>query len=176
MMPVFGEESNDWESLYPGMKIVENEDVEVDFNKPVKGKYVCKIVKLERKIGTGKESGKPYDFFTLKLKTVKDVSGDPSNNRFFDKTYSNTDSEWSTAQEQLNRLLNDLSTCGALAKCRASKGGLEGLEEIAPMLVDIEVNVSAYPSKSKQVIRIVNKFKAEDDVPQGVKGVDALGF
>jgi hypothetical protein len=175
-MEAWENEQTDWDTLYPGMKIVENEDVAVDFNKPVKGKYVCKITKLERRVGTGKDSGKPYDFFTLKMKAVKDVSGDPSNNRFFDKTYSNTDSEWSTAEESLNKLLNDLKTCGALGKCKASKGGIEGIEQIAPMLVDMEVNVSAYPSKNKQTVRIVNQFKAEDEVPQGVKGVDALGF
>jgi len=44
------------------------------------------------------------------------------------------------------------------------------------MLTDIEVNVSAYPSKAKQAIKIVKEFKAEDNVPSAVKGVDALGF
>lgn len=159
---MFDEENDQmsWENLYPEMKFVSNEDSVIDFEKPVKGKYICRIVSLTRRVGTGKESGKPYDFFALKTQAVEDVEGDKSNHRFFEKTYSNMDSDFSTAAENLQRLLNDLFTAGILEKVRANKGGIEGVEEIAPMITDMQIKINAYPNKGKQSFKIVKEFKS----------------
>ncbi len=134
----------------------------IDFNAPINGKYRCRIVSLERKIGVGKESGKDYDFFALKLQAEEDVEGDKSGRRYLDKVYFNGTSEYSDdAEKGVKDLFNALFTADLLKDLTfESKDKYEAAMEIAPQLVDKMVNVSAYKGKTgKQVVRIVNEFK-----------------
>ncbi|MCP3683345.1 MAG: hypothetical protein GY861_11710 [bacterium] len=141
-----------------------NEDSEpIDFNKPIKGKYRCAIQELKRMEGIGKNSGEPYDFYVLKMKVVEDAEGEPSFNRYMDKTYSNTVSKYQAdATEGRKKLMNDLFTAGIEFDVTRETDSTPDtiLAEIAPQLVDKLVNVSAYPTKAgRQAVRIVNEFK-----------------
>ena len=142
---------------------IQEDSEPIDFNKPIKGKYKCRIVELKRMEGVGKSSGEPYDFYVLKMQVVDDVEGEASFNRYLDKTYSNTVSKYQEdAAEGKRKLMNDLFTAGiSFDVTRETDSTPETvLAEIAPQLVDKTVNVSAYATRAgKQAVRIVNEFK-----------------
>ena len=151
--------------LFPGWEPVVIEDEEgLNFDKPIKGKYVARIVSLERREGTSQRTGNPYDFVSLKLQIVEDKEGDRSANRYLDKTYSCIDGEYSTAQEDLQKLLNDLFTAGLLEGMGVTKGGMEGILECAEALTDKTVNVSCWGTKKgNQSTKIVKEHKLKEE-------------
>ena len=142
-------------------EIIEDSAI-IDFEKPIKGKYRCAIKELKRMAGTSK-AGNEYDFYVLKSQTVEDIEGEKSHNRYLDKTYSNTVSEWQQdAEEGKRKLMNDLFTAGVKFDVTRDENSTSSsiLEAIAPQIVDQVINVSAYPTKGKkQAVRIVSEFK-----------------
>ncbi len=89
-----------------GGTVVANEDKQVDFAVPIKGKYLAKVTAFERQIT------EKMDAVKLKMQIFKDIDGDESFSRFMDKTYWLTDGKLSTAQDNITKLGNDLFTMG----------------------------------------------------------------
>lgn len=168
-----------------GGKVDIAEDSEgINFDEPVKGKYVCRVVELIRNQGEW-PSGDKRDQWELKLQACEDIEGDKSGNRFFTIKYDlaggSTDFP-KDAMKERDRLFNALATAGlkfendgklteALLRAVAEKDldeqarvKDEVLANIACQITDQPVNVSAYPFETKagktvQAKRIVNKFK-----------------
>ena len=106
---------------------------------PVTGKYVCRIDSAGRKTGEGKQSGKPYDFRSIKLQVAEIIDGDKATNRFFDRAY-NVD------EEGTKKLINELFTSGISLKATTD----EELDNELPTLVDKTMNIRAWV-RAKQV-------------------------
>ena len=153
--------------MFGGNVVLEKEEDKdgIDFSVPIKGKYVCRIVALERKAGKSEKTGNDYDFFALKMQAEEDVSGDPSFSRMLDKTYFIGTSEYEDDPDAgVKRLFNDLFTADILQSVNITcKDRYEAIAEIAPQIVDKLVNVSAYKTKNgKQAVRIVDAFKLKE--------------
>jgi len=132
------------------------EEVIVDFNKPINGKYRARIDNLTRRTGTSQNTGKDYDFLSLKLQIFEDVDGDKSFNRFVDVTCFLQDSEYATAKESFAKLVNGLYINGVLDDVEFAEGTPEELLDVAGVLVDKTVSIVAYKNKSgKQGARLV---------------------
>ena len=155
--------------LFPGWTPVVNEEKSLtDFDKPVKGKYNARIVELKRLDGISK-TGNEYDFLSLKMQVTGTHSGDNASNRYMDKTYSMMDSEWSTAEEDQRKLLNDLFTAGIFNSFVPEKPGIDGLLEESGALMDKSLTISAYGTKKgKQAVKIIPFV----ELPQGEEGSD----
>ena len=139
------------------------DDVGMDFDKPIKGKYVARIAKINRYSGTQKDGETPYDFLSLSLQVVEDIEGDASANRYLSKTYSFIDGKFSTAQEDLQKLLNDLFTAGLLDGLDIKIGTMEGILEVSDQLIDKTMNVTCWKTKGgKQSVKIVNLHKVAE--------------
>ena len=154
--------------FFPGWEPVITEDTKgIDFDIPIKGKYLCRIIALNHLEGIGKNSGEPYNFVSLKLQVEEDIEGDASNNRTLDKTYSCVDKTVTmkngktfdiVAEDELKKLLNDLFTAGLLDALEMSNGGYEGILEVADGLTDKLMKISAYKTKGgKQAIKVVKE-------------------
>ena len=150
--------------LFPGWEPVVIEDDEgMDFNKPIKGKYVARIAKINRYAGTQKDGVTPYDFLSLSLQVVEDIEGDASANRYLSKTYSFIDGKYSTAQEDLQKLLNDLFTAGLLDALDIKSGDMEGILAVSDQLIDKTLNITCWKTKSgKQSVKVVNLHKVAE--------------
>ena len=149
------------------------DSVGIDFEKPIKGKYKARIVKLERYSGQSDKCVDDvnteglYDMWSLSLQVEEDVEGDKSGNRYLSKTYSNVANRFQDdPNEGASRLMQDLFTADikydvvkeADSTCHTI------IEAIAPQIVDQLVNVSCYASKKgKQVCRIVAELKVSKD-------------
>ena len=101
---------------------------------PIKGEYLCVVDSASRLTGTGKVSGEPYNFRTIKLKVVEVIKGDKAMNRSLDIAY-NPD------EKGVARLLNDLFTAGIDTKAVKSD---EELDEFLGTLKDKTMMVSAW--------------------------------
>ena len=153
------------DDLFPGWEPVAIEDDEgLDFDKPIKGKYITRIAKINRYEGTCKDGVTPYDFVSLSLQICEDVEGDKGCNRYLSKTYSCIDGKYSTADEDLQKLLNDLFTANLIDGLDLTKGGMEGLLEVADALIDKTMNVSCYKTKGgKQAVKVIKSFKLKKE-------------
>ena len=153
------------DELFPGWEPVEIEDDEgIDFDKPVKGKYMVRFVGIERYEGDSKNTGDPYDFVSLKMQITEDISGDNGCNRYLTKTYSCIDGKYATAKEDLEKLLNDLFTAGVLKDLGITNGGIDGILEVSDQLVDKTACVSCWETKKgNQVVKIVVRHKVSVD-------------
>jgi hypothetical protein len=134
----------------------------LDFDKPIKGKYVCRITGLERRAGTSQKTGNDYDFFALKLQAEEDVEGDRSANRYLDKTYFVGTSQYEEDPDGgIKKLFNDLFTAGVLEGIDiTSTDKYEVAESLGPQLVDKLVKVTCWASKKgNQIVKVVNEHK-----------------
>ena len=103
---------------------------------PIKGEYLCVVDSASRLTGTGKVSGNPYDFRTVKLKVVEVIKGDKAVNRSLDMAY-NLD------EKGVQRLLDDLFTSGIpTTELKSDKE----LDEFLGTLKDKTMVVSAWRS------------------------------
>lgn len=161
-----------------GIELVKAEDsAGLDFDTPIKGKYLARIVEMVRRVGTSEKSGKDYDFYALKLQVEDDVEGDKSGKRYLDKTFFNGVSDYNEdADKGVKDLFNALFTAELLDKVEfTSTDKYLAAEEIAPQLVDKLIKVSAYKGKTgKQVVKIVNEFKLTKKKEDA--GEDASGW
>ena len=133
---------------------------------PINGKYIVRIDRAGRVKGTGKKSGKDYDFRTIKMQVVEIISGDKATNRYLDIAY-NPD------EEGTKKLLNDLFTAGIVITATTD----EELDQELSMLTDKTLNVRAWarnkqvkvndewvdkePAEEKQYVKIVKEFKGK---------------
>lgn len=149
--------------LFPGWTPTTIEDDEgLDFDKPIKGKYVVRIAGVNRYSGTQKDGETPYDFVSLNLQVVDDIEGDISANRYLGKTYSCIDGKFSTAQEDLQALLNDLFTANLIDGLGITSGGMEGILEVSDGLIDKTMNVTCWKTKGgKQAVKVVKEHKVK---------------
>lgn len=146
--------------LFGAKEIIEIEDTgSIDFDKPIKGAYRCRIVELNRVVG--EKNDNEYDFYSLSTQVEEELEGDRASNRYLRKTYSNTVSKWQDdAAEGKRRLMNDLFTAGLLEGLSiVSTDPDDAVAEIAPQIVDKMVNMRAYGNKGKQSCKIVKEFK-----------------
>ena len=156
--------------LFGGKPFEATEDSEgLDFDKPIRGKYKCRIAKLERYSGQSDKcidevnaDGK-YDMWSLSLQVEEDVEGDKSGSRYLSKTYSNVANRFQDdPDEGARKLMQDLFTANVNYDVTKEVDSTchTIIEQLAPQIIDQLVNVSAYPSKKgKQVVRVVNEFK-----------------
>jgi hypothetical protein len=160
------------DELFPGWTPEAIEDSEgLDFDKPIKGKYVVRIISLDRV--AGEKNGRAFDFVGLKTEAVEDVDGDPSHNRRLEKTYGCLDQtvEYGegksfdvVAEDELKKLLNDLFTADLVRGLSLTKGGFDGLLECADQLVDKTMNVTCWASKKgKQIVKVVKEHKGKKE-------------
>ena len=135
-----------------GGEVKVNEDSGVDFTKPVKGKYLAKITVFERK------KTEKMDAVIIKMQAFKDLEGDASSNRFFDKAYWLTDGQYSTAQYNIFKLGNDLFTMGVFDEQEVPEEPMtiDNIDELLKLkLVDRQVKLSCWIYNEKQSTRIV---------------------
>ena len=156
--------------LFGGKPFERVEDSEgIDFDKPIKGKYVARIVKLERYSGQSDKciddvnlTG-DYDFWSLNLQVEEDMEGDKGGNRYLSKTYSNTANRFQDdPDEGAKKLMQDLFTADVKYEVKKETDSTchTIIEALSPQIIDQLVNVSAYGSKKgKQVVRIVAELK-----------------
>lgn len=144
------------------------EDNSVDFDKPIKGGYKARIVGLKRFQGESEKcEGGVYDMYSLNLQIVETIEGDPADNRYIGKTYSNTVGKYQEdANEGRKKLMNDLFTGNVqydvVREADTTADGV--IEQIAPQIVDQVVTVRCYPGKDKKktVVKIVKELKVKD--------------
>lgn len=135
---------------------------EPDF-KPIKGRYIARIAKLQHNTGISTTTNEPYDFYSMDLQIVETVDGDKGERRYLRKRYQNT-------LEGMKKLTNDLFTSGI----EYGKGSREEFDLSLSSIIDKTVKLSAWswtPEKdiqgnpipeddreARQQFKIVNNF------------------
>lgn len=147
------------DKLFPDWDPVLTEDTKgIDFDAPIKGKYIARIVGADRYTGTCKDGVTPYDFGSLKMQVAEDIEGDKSGNRFLSKTYAFIDGKYSTAEEEKKKLLNDLFTAGLIDGMELTAGTMEELITACVELADKTMMLTCYKTKGgKQAIKVVKE-------------------
>ena len=135
---------------------------DVDFA-PLKGGYVARVDKIERVQGTS-DRGNEYDFYSLNLQITETIEGDQGNNRYLRKTYSAIDGAFSTAEENLKRLVQDLFTAGI----EVDKSSQESFDASLANAKDKLVHVRCWHKKNKednaiQYVKVVKELNVKDD-------------
>jgi len=141
----------DWDTL-KDYEPVELED-SVDF-RPLKGAYVCRVESIQRKKGTSAK-GNEYDFWSFRAQVIETIEGDKGDNRFLDKTYGMIMTSWTTPEDEMKRLLNDLFTNGLEYDLSSE----EAFEVSLESLIDKIVNVRAWVRTSKKDGNKYQSFK-----------------
>lgn len=147
---------------------ITEDTAELDFKKPIKGKYICRIVGLSRNVGQSDkcisefspEGG--FDFFALKLQVEVDAEGEKSGSRYMDKTYNVGIDKYSNDPDLgVKKLFVDLHTAGVLEGVTVtSTDKYEVAETLSDQIKDKLVNITAWiGSTGKQVVKVVNEHK-----------------
>jgi hypothetical protein len=154
-MPVSPEQLK---SMFGG-EIVKNSDTEIDFDKPIKGKYLGEVVSLGLKEVKTQDS-RTVSVVDLKMKITEDLEGsEPSFNRYASKSYWLEDGEFSTIAQTIQRLANDLYTMGVFDEINLDATSIT--KDNINLLTDIDikgrkVKLSLYKSKGgKQAVKVV---------------------
>lgn len=141
-----------------GGEVVKNTDNDIDFSKPIKGKYIAEVKEFGLK-HVKTQSGEK-DVVEIKMKILEDLEGsDPSFNRFVNKSYWMEDGEFSTVAETIQRLANDLYTMGVfdditLDVTEINKDNINLITNID--ITGRKVKLSLYKTKGeKQAVKIV---------------------
>lgn len=152
-------------SLFGGTyvpKVIEDSG-SVDFSKPIKGKYECEVVEIRHAAGEKRDgSGDTWENLTLKLKATRDLEGDPSYNRFLDKTFWAGTNDWNDDEDKWKKDLCDcLYTAGLDLPATAD---VESFLALNDKIAGQKIFVSAYGNKNgKQVVRIVKELKVKEE-------------
>jgi len=145
-------------------ELIDDSDNEIT---ALNGNYIVDIVSLVRRTGIGKNSGKPYDFYSMKLRVNETVSGVEGAGRYLDKMYSLLDSEWATGEENLKKLANDLFT----ANINIDTSSPDTFDESCAKAEGCNAKVRAYGRKKngaivrddsgwpKHTVKFVHEFK-----------------
>lgn len=136
-----------------GGQILKNDDKPIDFSVPIKGKYLATVTEFSR------IKDEKKDLIRLKMKINKDLEGDKSFNRIVDKSYWLTDSDYSTAQDNIVKLANDLYTMGTFDKFELPDGQItvDNVDVLLKMnIIGDEVKLSCYKTNTgKQAVKII---------------------
>ena len=145
-------------------RVVEEQD-DVDFSVPIRGKYDVEILKVEHKKIETKVGEK--DVINLKAKVVADVSGNPSFRRWLDKTYWMGENQFADVPDKddgIKQLVSALTTMGVDFVLSSKDDYEQVAKDLTTSIVGEIVRVRAYPSKTnkdKQVVTFVRP-KATD--------------
>ena len=164
------ERFNELMEFFGGQVDIAEDSEGIDFNEPIKGKYVCRIVELllNTEPWPSGDSRKQWD---LNLQAVEDIEGEPSGSRYFRKKYDlngGSDDFPKDATAERTKLFNALATADVKFEVdtKETKDPDAILTVIAAQLTDQLVNISAWPmeldsGKTIQVCRIVKEFKVK---------------
>lgn len=125
---------------------------EPDF-RPIKGRYVCRIAKLQHNTGVSTTTNEPYDFYSMDLQIVETIEGDKGDKRYLKKRYGNT-------PEGLKKLWNDLFTAGI----EFNKTSREDFDLSLPNTIDKTLKIRAW-SWTPEKDRAGNILPEEDRTP-----------
>jgi len=129
-------------------EIIEDSSASIE---PLNGKYVARISSCERV--KGEKDGKKYDFYSTKFTVTKTVEGTKGENRRLQRTFSLTDSEWSTGAENVKKFCNMLFTIlGHDFACTA-----EGIQEACEETQGKLCRLSVWPNKRDGVVQVDNQ-------------------
>ena len=139
-------------------RVVEEQD-DVDFSVPIRGKYDVEILKVEHKKIETKVGEK--DVINLKAKVVADISGNPSFRRWLDKTYWMGENQFADVPDKddgIKQLVSALTTMGVDFVLSSKDDYEQVAKDLTTSIVGEIVRVRAYPSKTnkdKQVVTFV---------------------
>lgn len=134
------------------------EDQEIDFDKPIKGKYVGELKEVTN--NTGEKDGKPWENIKLKIQITEDVEGDKSFNRFMDKVFWAGTNDWNDDPEKwLKDSCSFLATIGAKLPAAGTK---EAVLQALNAAIGKPVCMRCYVAKEKQRTVIVKEFKKDE--------------
>jgi hypothetical protein len=100
---------------------------------PIKGKYVCRIAKINHNIGVSTRDNSPYDFYNMDLQVTETIDGDKGDRRYFRKRYNND-------IDGIKKLMNDLFTAGILF----DQSSRESFDLSLPSMIDQQVKIRAW--------------------------------
>lgn len=151
-------------------EVVKDEDIQdVDFSKPIAGKY--KVVGVGRKVNdvvgpavarnTGSsEGGKPWDHYKVSMQIIEDIAGEAGNKRFLDKVYWNGESEWSKdPNANARKLVSAFITMGIQPEFTAGDNVHTIIEKNKGQVCGKEFFIRAQIRKGKQVVIITAQPK-----------------
>ena len=129
-------------------EIIEDSSISIE---ALNGKYVARVPECSRV--TGEKDGKPYDFYSTKFTVTKTVDGIKGENRRLQRTFSLSDSEWSTGAENIKKFCNMLFTIlGHDFACTA-----EGIAEACGEAQGKLCRLSVWPNKRDGAVQTDNQ-------------------
>jgi len=158
------EENEVTPELFKNWKPKIMEDIEVDFKKPITGRYEVSVQSVTHK--EVKVGDITRNIISFKLKVKNDISGDPSYNRFMNKDFwmgpSSFKDSPSGEEQLLNSLVSTEVTADGLINTTQQSLAMGNHTATASFLNDVFkdkiIRVRAYPSgkeKTRQTVIFV---------------------
>ena len=126
-----------------------------DAFKAITGAYKARVEALSRNTGDRKDTGEPYDFYSLNVQVTEVAEGDRGVNRYLSKNYNND-------ERGITALRNDMFTAG-LADLLSFKGNDE-LDKNLEKVKDKVILIRAWASP--KVRKTADGWERDNEAPK----------